>query len=113
MGPMSAASSLSRESRWLRLGGMALMLIAMSTIAILAETAHPLQLLRTGDRSQHTSLALVFFVLANLFALGLVFLLVGLKQLSLLRNAHARRGALVRMAAANLMGLVECGNPPE
>jgi TM2 domain len=100
---MSAASTLSRETRWLRLGGIALVLVAMSTMAVLGEIAKPQELLRSADRSQLTWIALVFFVLANLFALGLVLLLAGLRQLSLRTNGHARRGAMARMGGANLM----------
>ena len=90
---MSAAPILSRESRWLRLGGMGLMAVSLSGIAFL-EGTDLRQLIRSGDRSNLTQIALVFVLSANLFGLGLVLLLAGLRQLSLRRSVHARRGAL-------------------
>jgi TM2 domain-containing membrane protein YozV len=100
--PMSAAPILSRESRWLRLGGMALMVVATFGFAVLEDAADLRQLIRSADRSNLTSIAVGFVVIANLFTSGLVLLLVGLRQLSLRANAHARRGALARMGALNL-----------
>ena len=100
---MSAAPILSRESRWLRLGGMGLMAVAMSAFAFLEDAADLQQLVRSGDRSNLAWIALVFVVSANLFTLGLVLLLAGLRQLSLWTSVHARRGALARMGAVNLM----------
>jgi TM2 domain-containing membrane protein YozV len=100
---MSPASMLSRESRWLRLGGIALILIAMAGFAIFEELAKPQAIFQSADRSRLPWIALVFFVLANVFALGLVLLLAGLRQLSLRTSAQARRGAMVRMAAVNLI----------
>ncbi len=81
---------------------MGLMAVALSGIAFL-DRADLRQLIRSGDRSNLASIALIFVVSANLFALGLVLLLAGLRQLSLLTSVHARRGALARMGGVNLM----------
>ena len=78
------------------------MAVALSGIAIL-EGTDLRQLIRTGDRSNLTRIALLFVLSTNLFALGLVLLLAGLRQLSLRTSVHARRGALARMGAVNLM----------
>jgi hypothetical protein len=99
---VSAAPILSRESRWLRVGGIGLMAVALSGIAFL-DDADLRQLIRSGDRSNLTRITLIFVFSANLFALGLVLLLAGLRQLSLRTSVHARRGALARMGAVNVM----------
>lgn len=100
---MSAATILSPETRWLRLGGLGLMVVGLSAFAFVGDSVDLPQLLRSGDRSRLTWTVFVFLVLANVFALGLVLLLAGLRQLSLLTSVHARRGTLARMGAANLM----------
>lgn len=78
------------------------MAVALSGIAFL-EGTDLRQLIRSGDRSNLTRIALLFVSSANLFALGMVLLLAGLRQLSLRTSVHARRGALARMGAVNLM----------
>ncbi len=99
---MSAAPVLSRESRWLRLGGIGLIAVALSGTAFL-DGADLRQLIRSGDTSNLARITVIFVVSANLFALGLVLLLAGLRQLSLRTSVHARRGALARMGAVNVM----------
>jgi hypothetical protein len=81
---------------------MGLMAVALSGIAFLQGTDLR-QLIRSGDRSNLSRIALLFVSSANLFALGLVLLLAGLRQLSLRTSVHARRGALARLGAVNLM----------
>jgi TM2 domain-containing membrane protein YozV len=81
---------------------MGLMAVALSGIALL-DDVDLRHLIRSGDRSNLTQVALIFVVSANLFALGLVLLLAGLRQLSLRTSVQARRGALARMGAVNLM----------
>ena len=100
---MSDAPALSRESRWLRLGGIGLILAVTTASVVLENTTHPLEQLQSGDRTNLTWIALVIFVAVNLFTLGLVLLLAGLRELSLRTNVRARRGALARMGAANLL----------
>jgi TM2 domain-containing membrane protein YozV len=100
---MSVAPNLSPESRWLRLGGIALMLASMIGFAAFEDVFHPIEILRSGDASNVAWIALIALGAANALALGLVLLLAGLRELSLLRSAQARRGAMARMAGANLM----------
>src|SRR6188508_935216 len=100
---MSGPPALSRESRWLRLGGIGLILVVTGASVLLENATHPLEQLRSGDRSQVTWIALGTLVAVNLFTLGLVLLLAGLRQFSLRTNVQARRGALARMGAANLL----------
>ncbi|HET7157429.1 MAG TPA: TM2 domain-containing protein [Burkholderiales bacterium] len=95
--------SLSLESRGLRLAGIALVIISFVAFAIFENTVDPLQRFLSGDAAELTWVALVCLLMANVFALGIVLLLAGLRELSLLRSAPARRGALARMGAANLM----------
>jgi len=94
---------LSRESRWLRLGGMGLMAASMLAFGFLGHAADTSQVLRSGDKSTAAWFALLFLLAVNLFTLGLVLLLAGLRQLSLRASAHARRGVLARVGAVNLM----------
>jgi hypothetical protein len=54
------------------------------------------------DRT-YTWIALFVLVAVNLFTLGLVLLLAGLRQFSLRTNVQARRGALARNGRANLL----------
>jgi len=102
---MSDAPALSRESRWLRLGGIGLILAVTTASVVLENTMHPLEQLQSGDRSHLTWIAPGILVAVNLFTLGLVLLLAGLRELSLRTNVRARRGALARMGAANLLML--------
>jgi hypothetical protein len=94
---------LSRESRWLRLGGMGLMAASMLAFGFLGHAADTSQVLRSGDKSMAAWFAFLFLLAVNLFTLGLVLLLAGLRQLSLRASAHARRGVLARVGAVNLM----------
>jgi TM2 domain-containing membrane protein YozV len=100
---MSAPPGLSRESRVLRLAGMGLMLFVIVVSFVLEESTHSLQRLQSGDRAHLTAIAVLVVAAVNLFALGLALLLAGLRQLSLRRNSRARRGAMARVGAANLL----------
>ena len=100
---MSDPPALSRESRWLRLGGIGLILAVTGASVLFENTTQPFGQLRSGDRSHLTWIALFILVAVNLFTLGLVLLLAGLRQFSLRTNVQARRGALARIGAANLL----------
>ena len=78
------------------------MVAAVSATGFL-DNADLRQLVRSGDTPNLATIALIFVFAANLFVAGLVILLAGLRQLSLRTNVHARRGALARVGAANLM----------
>lgn len=100
---MSSGSIVSRESRWLRLGGIALVVASPIALAVLEHFFELRQVLGTASRSPLLVVAALAVGLANLFALGLVILLAGLRQMSLVHSARARRAALTRMIALNLL----------
>ena len=103
MRSMTAATSLSREILWLRFSGMIIMLAGMVYGVWLGESADLVHLLRTSSLSAIVPWALHWLAAANAGVLGFVLLLAGLRGVSLRTSARARRGALVRMAAANLL----------
>ena len=74
--------------------------------AFLGDAVDPQPLFGPADRSHAHVDCSCRRMQPTLFAFGLVLLLAGLRQLSLLSSAHARRGALARMAAINLMLLL-------
>jgi hypothetical protein len=82
---------------------MALMAVALPVFGAFDRGADPLQLFRSGDSLRGLSAALAVAAAVNLFTLGLVLLLAGLRQLSLRTSPLARRGVLARMGAVNLM----------
>jgi hypothetical protein len=96
-------ATLSAESRVLRLAGIALVLGCCIGAAALEEVYDPLHLLRTHDAAQVAWIAATALALANGFALGLVLLMIGIRQLSLTRTPQTRRGVLARMVAVNLL----------
>jgi hypothetical protein len=100
---VSAASSPSREALWLRFAGMGLMLGGFVAAACLGEAVDPLPLLRTGDWSRMAPWATLWVLAANGIALGLILLLAGLRQVSLRTSGRARRGAVLRLGAANIL----------
>ena len=100
---MTAASTLSRETLWLRFGGMAITLLGLAGAFWLGDEADLLHLLSTQDPSGLAPWAGGWFAAANAFALGLILLLAGLGEVSLRTSARARHGVFVRMAAANLL----------
>ena len=97
------ASTLSGESRCLRLGGLALMFAAIAALAALDDEGDVRVLVSSNDSWRIARVAGVFIGASNVFALGLVMLLAGMQQLSLLKSTAARHGALARLAAVNLM----------
>jgi TM2 domain-containing membrane protein YozV len=94
---------LTRETRWLRLGGIALVLVSLGIFAYLEDTTDTRQLLLGRDTNALLRAGLAFVAVANLFAAGVVLLLTGLANLSLRNNPRARRGALTRLLAANVL----------
>jgi hypothetical protein len=98
-----SAPTLSRESRWLRLGGLRLMFAVLLVSFGDEPVTHSLQRLQSGDGSHLTTTALFVVVAVNLITLGFVLLLAGLDELSLCSNRQAQRGAVARLGAANLL----------
>jgi TM2 domain-containing membrane protein YozV len=94
---------LSRETLWLRLGGLALIGASLILFAYFDDVLDPGPWLAAPSIASALWPLLCFFVTGNVLALGITLLLSGLRQLSLTTNRQARTGALVRMAAINLM----------
>lgn len=95
----SAAPILSRESRRSRPEGMGLVVVALVAFRFFVDASDRQQLVESGGRSRVPWIALVLPVAANVFVLGLILLLAGLRELSLRTNVRARRGALARIGA--------------
>lgn len=100
---MTATSTLSGEALALRFGGMAAMLLGVVCAAWIGSRVELPAALTTTDPSTLAAWAAAGFVAVNVVALGLILLLAGLRGVSLRTSARARRGALVRMTAANLL----------
>lgn len=97
---------LTRETRWLRLSGIALVIVSMGVFAYLEETIDTRQLVLAEDMAALLRAGLALAAAINLFAIGVVVLLAGLASLSLLTDSRARRGAVNRLLAANVLVVV-------
>jgi len=100
---MDKLPSLSRETLWLRLGGFALIGTPLILFLYFEEALDPRRWIATAKLSDALWPLFQIVVLANVLAIGLILLLAGLRELSLLRNRQARSAALVRLAGANLL----------
>jgi len=100
---MDKLPSLSRETLWLRLGGFALIGTRLILFLYFEEALDPRRWIATAKLSDALWPLFQIVVLANVLAIGLILLLAGLRELSLLRNRQARSAALVRLAGANLL----------
>lgn len=98
-----AMGRLTRETRWLRLVGIAVVIVSIGVFAYLEDTIETRQLLVAEGTDALLRAGLAFVAAVNLFAIGVVVLLAGLANLSLLTDPRARRGAVTRLLAANLL----------
>jgi TM2 domain-containing membrane protein YozV len=92
----------SGESRRLKILGLVLMGITVPAFGFLMEQTESKAWL-SADNRQVASIAVVYLAASNVFALGLIVLLAGFRDLPLLTNAHARKGARLKLAGANLL----------
>jgi TM2 domain-containing membrane protein YozV len=93
----------ARESRRLKIAGLVLIGVALPALFFLMDQVESKAWLTYQDNRQVWSTVLLYLVAANLFALGLIVLLAGLKNLPLLTDVQAKKGALVKLAGANLL----------
>jgi hypothetical protein len=93
---------LPREIKWLRLGGLAMLVASLGLLGYFEDVAGA-RWLDSPTVANAIPAIIAFFVAGNVGGLGLALLLSGLQNLSLLRNPLARRALLVRVAASNLM----------
>jgi hypothetical protein len=94
-----------REIRKQKINGLILMAMGLPGVLYLLEQAEPNSWHRFTNL-QLTITALVYFAAANLFALGLMLLLAGLKELPALTEPRLRRGLWVKLAGANLLAIL-------
>ena len=99
---MNPSVGLPREIKWLRLGGLAMLVVALGLLGYFEDVAGA-RWLDSPTVANAIPAIITFFVAGNVGGLGLALLLSGLQNLSLLRNPLARRALLVRVAASNLM----------
>jgi TM2 domain-containing membrane protein YozV len=89
------------ENRRLKIAGVVLLCVSLPALGFLGDTIKARLLLHAGNW-RLALLALLFFVAGNVFALGLIVLLAGFRNLDL-TAPQARRGVLVKMVGANLL----------
>jgi hypothetical protein len=94
-----------REIRKQKIKGLILMALGLSGVFYLLEHAERNSWHRFTNL-QLTITALVYFAAANLFALGLMLLLAGLKELPALTEPRLRRGLWMKLAGANLLAIL-------
>lgn len=99
----------ARENRRLKIAGLVLMGLALPALFFLIDQAESKAWLTYQDNRQVWFTVLLYLVAANVFALGLIVLLAGLKNLPLLTDVQAKKGALVKLAGANLLILLCLG----
>lgn len=96
----------AQENRRLKIVGVALMCASLPALVFLTDQVES-GVLRSADARRMAFLALLYLVAVNIFTLGLIILLAGVKNVSLNTNEQARGGAWARLAGANLLWL--CG----
>jgi TM2 domain-containing membrane protein YozV len=90
------------ESRRLKIVGLLLMAMALPGVGFLTDQVDSKAWL-SADKWQLASIALLYIVASNVFALGLIVLLAGFRDLPLLANPQARKGACLKLVGANLL----------
>jgi len=93
----------NRENRRLKIAGLVLMALPSPGFFYLANRLDPDPWQTIQDTSQFVFIALLYVGAANVFALGMIVFLAGFTNLPLLTNRRARKGAWVKLAAANLL----------
>ena len=93
----------NRENRRLKIAGLVLMALPSPGFFYLAKRLDPDPWQTIQDTSQFVFIALLYVGAANVFALGMIVFLAGFTNLPLLTNRRARKGAWVKLAAANLL----------
>lgn len=93
----------NRENRYLKIIGLICIALALAALFYLSEQVELNPRRQYQTLWQFVPLALLYFCGANLLVLGLIVLLTGFGDLSLLATAKARKGLLVKLAGANLL----------
>ena len=87
-------NSSSRNAQRLKMGGLILTLAGFVALAVLGAEIGDFEKPAAAAPRDYLFIAGAWLVAAHLFAVGLIVLLAGLKNVPLLTSARARRGAL-------------------
>jgi hypothetical protein len=93
------------EPRRLKLAGFACLALAVPALVVAGERLTAREWLAGAGAGRIAGWAGVWLTGANLLAAGLILLLAGLAAVPVLTNGRARRGALVKLAGANLLAV--------
>lgn len=96
-------NSPAKSARRLKMAGLMLMVVCVVGFAVLREAVGDDSKLLTGTPRYIALIAGARMVLAHVFALGLIVLLAGLKDVPLLTSASARRGARQKLFGSTLI----------
>ena len=93
----------ARNALRLKMGGLILTLAGFVALAVLAAEIEDFGKSVAAAPRDYLFIAGAWLVAAHLFAVGLIVLLAGLKNVPLLTSARARRGALQKLAGSTLI----------
>ena len=93
----------ARNALRLKMGGLILTLAGFVALALLAAEMEDFAKSVAAAPRDYLFIAGAWLVAAHLFAVGLIVLLAGLKNVPLLTSARARRGALQKLAGSTLI----------
>ena len=96
-------NSSARNALRLKMGGLILTLAGFVALALLAAEIEDFEKPVAAAPRDYLFIAGAWLVAAHLFAVGLIVLLAGLKNVPLLTSARARRGALQKLAGSTLI----------
>lgn len=92
-----------RDARRLKIGGLVCLAIGSLAMGLAGARLTTIDWMALAGARRILSIAAIWFTGANVFALGLILLLAGLRGIPLLTSGRARRGAWTKMAGANLL----------
>ena len=96
-------NSLTRNALRLKIGGLILTFAGFVALAVLGAEIGDFEKPAAAAPRDYLFIAGAWLVAAHLFAVGLIVLLAGLKNVPLLTSARARRGALQKLAGSTLI----------
>jgi TM2 domain len=96
-------NSPAKDALRLKMAGLILILAGLVALALLGDKIANLERAVAAAPRDYAFIAGAWLVAAHLFAVGLIVLLAGLKDVPLLTSAHARRGALQKLAGSTLI----------
>lgn len=100
-----AMNSPAKDALRLKMAGLLFMGLGFVAFAVLGETMGDIETLVAAALRDYVFFAGAWLVAAHVFAIGLIVLLAGLKNVPLLTSARARRGAWKKLAGSTLIVL--------